>query len=255
MSAHAGDLIAKPALEQASAKRSWTGLHIGVGVGASIFNSEWTTDCLAPVALPATCPNDIFGSTTRIGNDNPAGFDNSGLRLNLYLGLDWQSSSGWVLGIEGDVARLDSAKERIGIPGTWSQDFGSGQNSARVENVWDASLRARAGYLITPRTLVYSTGGIAFLHEKASASCEGGFPVGWCDAPHTDSASATAVGWTAGGGIERMIAPAWIIRGEYRYSDYGSRSFTLFDDASLDSVGFKVEQKESLAYIGLSRRF
>ena len=93
------------------------------------------------------------------------------------------------------------------------------------------------------------------MREDVTATCEGAFPVGWCTRANSDSESATVVGWTIGGGIERMISPAWIVRGEYRYSDYGSRSFTLLDDVSLDSIEVTVEQKASIAYVGLSRRF
>ena len=122
---------------------------------------------------------------------------------------------------------MDSAATHVGIPGTWSDDFGPGSNAARIENLWDASLRARVGFLLTPRTLVYSTGGLAILREEISATCDGAFPVGWCSVPNGDSQAATVYGWTAGGGIERMIAPTWIVRGEYRYSDYGHWITTL----------------------------
>ncbi len=146
-------------------------------------------------------------------------------------------------------------RTRVGIPGTWSIAFGPDLNTARIESAWDASIRARAGFLLTPKTLVYSTGGLALMHQEVSATCDGTFPTGWCAAPNADSISAIATGWTAGGGIERMLGHAWIVRGEYRYSDYGSRSFTLFEDAPLDSVGVTIEQKTSLAYVGVSRRF
>jgi outer membrane immunogenic protein len=254
--ADASDLIAGPARDPARDEEpSWTGIYMGGGIGAASFNSRWQTDCLASVALPAGCPNDIFGGATRVGNDNPAHFDSSGMRLNLYLGLDWQLSKRFVVGLEGEAALLDADRTRAGIPGAWSTDFGPGSNSASIKDHWDASLRARVGFLLTPRTLVYSTGGLAILREEVRATCEGSFPVGWCAAPNSDSESATLYGWTAGGGVERMIGPAWILRGEYRYSDYGISSFTLFDDASLDSVNISIEQKGSIAYVGLSRRF
>jgi len=128
-------------------------------------------------------------------------------------------------------------------------------DSARIESAWDASLRGRLGFLLTPKTLVYTTGGLALLHQEVGASCGGTYPVGWCIVPNADSRSAISAGWTAGGGIERMLTPAWILRGEYRYSDYGSQSFTLFEDQPLDSIDLTVEQKASLAYLGLSRRF
>jgi outer membrane immunogenic protein len=252
-SAFADDLIAGPALD-ASTDESWTGVHLGVSLGARLSDTVWTTDCLAPVALPATCPNDSFGGGTRIGNDNPASFDNGVPRVGGYLGVDWQVAN-LVFGIEGEAAWADDSRTHAGIPGTWSTDFGPDLNSARIESAWDASIRARAGFLLTPKTLVYSTGGLALMRQEVSASCDGTFPVGWCALPNADSSSAIAVGWTAGGGIERMLLRSWIVRGEYRYSDYGSRSFTLFEDAALDSVGVTIEQKTSLAYVGVSRRF
>lgn len=252
-SAFADDLIAGPALD-ASTDESWTGIHLGVGLGARLSDSVWTTDCLAPVALPATCPNDTFGGETRIGNDNPASFDRRALRLGGYLGVDWQVAS-LVFGIEGEAAWADVSRTQAGIPGTWSTEFGLDLDSARIESAWDASMRARAGFLLTPKTLVYSTGGLALMHQEISATCDGTFPVGWCAVPNADSISTIAVGWTAGGGIERMLAHSWIVRGEYRYSDYGSQSFTLFEDAPLDGVAVTIEQKASIAYVGISRRF
>lgn len=249
----AQDLIAKPAPEP-SIEDYWTGVHLGISVGARLSDATWTTDCLAPAALPATCPNDIFVGATRIGNDNPASFDNGAPRLGLYLGADWQIAN-LVLGIEGEAAWADDSRSHAGIPGTWSTDFGPDLNTARIESAWDASIRARAGFLLTPKLHVYSTGGLAVLHQEVSATCEGTFPVGWCVTPHADSQSVIATGWTVGGGIERMLSRSWIVRGEYRYSDYGSRSLTLFEDEPLDSVGVTIKHKSSLAYLGISRRF
>ena len=179
--ASAQDLVAGPALAQAAGD-IWTGVHIGGGIGAAAFNSRWTTDCLASVALPATCPNDMFGGATRVGNDNPADFDPSGIRLNFYLGLDWQASSWLVVGIEGEVAKLkDSVRSA-----DWNSRYLADrlrpwpEHRADRERMVDASLRGRVGFLLTPRTLIYSTGGLAILREEVSAGCGDSFPVGWC---------------------------------------------------------------------------
>jgi outer membrane immunogenic protein len=251
--AFAQDLIAKPALEP-SAEESWTGVHLGVSVGARLSDAKWTTDCLAPLALPGTCPNDIFGGSTRIGNDNQASLDTVAPRFGGYLGADVQIAS-FVFGIEGDASWADDERSRIGIPGTWSVDFGPGLNTARIESAWDASVRGRAGILINPRLLIYSTGGLALLQQEVSASCEGSFPEGWCATPNFDSESAIAVGWTLGGGFERMLARSWFLRGEYRYSDYASQSYILFEDDPFDSIEVTIDQVASAAYLGLSRKF
>jgi outer membrane immunogenic protein len=116
-------------------------------------------------------------------------------------------------------------------------------------------VRARVGFLAKSNLLLYSTGGVAFLWQEVSATCEAVFPVGWCVVPNSDSDRNTNIGWTLGGGGEWMFAPRWSLRGEYRYSDYGSRSFTFFADEPIDSVSFSVEQKAQTAYIGLTHRF
>lgn len=254
----AQDLIAGPARAEDTPPPaddpSWTGLHLGISAGARLADAAWTTDCLAPGALPGTCPNDGFGGSTRIGNDNPASFDSLDARLGAYLGVDWQLSH-VVVGVEADASWMENSEEQLGIPGAWSTDFGPGIDAARIESTWDASVRARGGFLITPTVLIYSTGGIAFLHQEVSARCDGTFPAGWCSSPNSDSDSVVLMGWTAGGGFEKMFGHAWIVRGEYRYSEFESRSLTLFDDAPLDSLGVTVDETLSTAYLGLSRKF
>jgi outer membrane immunogenic protein len=232
----------------------WTGFYVGLGLGGRWTDTEWTTDCLAPVALPAGCPNDFFPGTTRIGNDNPVDFGEGAFRVGGHAGFDWRIST-WVLGVEGDLGWADTSRSRTGIPGTWPADLGGGFDSASVESQWDASLRARAGFLLTPTLIVYATGGVAFLRQEVSASCEAVFPVGWCVVSNSDSDTETYVGWTFGAGGEWMFARHWSLRGEYRYSDYGSRSFTFFADEPIDSVGFSVEQKAHMSSVGLSYRF
>lgn len=233
---------------------AWSGIHFGVGAGGSLFDTSWTTDCLAALALPADCPNDFFGGSTRIENDNLVRFDAAAFRLSVYLGADWQFSR-LVIGIEGDGAWSSADNSHGGIPGTWSSDFGPGQNLSRIENAWDASMRARAGFLVTPTLLVYSTGGLALLGQTVSAHCEGSFPEGWCMTPHSESRSEVLTGWTLGGGIETMLTPGWALRAEYRYSDYGSRSYVFFEDEPLDSAAVTISNRAQIAYIGLSRRF
>ncbi len=45
-----------------------------------------------------------------------------------------------------------------------------------------------------------------------------------------DSLASGRVGWMVGGGIEYAIDPHWIIRAEYRYTDFG-----LFDEALVNT--------------------
>ena len=43
----------------------------------------------------------------------------------------------------------------------------------------------------------------------------------------TNGGSTTRWGWTVGGGIEWAFNPNWSLAGEYRYTDFGSRSVTF----------------------------
>lgn len=235
---------------------NWTGFYVGVGLGGRWTDTTWTTTCLAPVfdGFGNTCPNDIFAGTTRFRNDNPSKFDMSGFRASGYAGYNWQISN-WVLGVEGDWGWADNKETHTGIPGTWSATFGPGADTATVRDRWDASLRGRIGFLVTPSALLYATGGVAWLDKEISASCLATFPVGWCALGNAQSVTKTYTGWTAGGGIDWMFAPAWVARAEYRYSDYGTETFQFFSNVPIDSFNFSVEQKTHTAYVGLSYLF
>jgi outer membrane immunogenic protein len=237
---------------------NWTGFYVGVGLGGRWTESDWTTTCLAPVfSGTATCPNDVFG--TRIATENPAAFDTSGFRVSGYAGFNWQFAN-WVLGVEGDFGWADNSASRLGIPGTFTLALGPGADSSTITDKWDASARGRIGYLFAPQALFYVTGGAAWIEKEVSATCAGTFPVGWCITPGgtAQSVSDTFFGWTLGGGIEWLMAPGWVLRAEYRYTDYGSQTYTFFTGpgvAAGDDFTFDVEQQTHTAYVGLSYLF
>jgi outer membrane immunogenic protein len=244
---------ALPARE-ASAVAQWTGPFLGLGLGGRWIDTEWQTECLAATALPRDCPNDIFQGRTRIGNDNPVDFGDSAFRLNAFFGYDQQIAR-MVIGVEGDVGVANGGERRKAIPGTWSDDLGADDDSSKVRGTWDASLRARLGFLVAPAVLIYSTGGLAVLNQDVSASCAGFYPAGWCLTPHSETINQTFVGWTVGGGAEWMFADNWSVRGEYRYSEYGKEPLTFFADAPLDSLRAGLRSAQSVGYMGISRRF
>jgi outer membrane immunogenic protein len=88
-------------------------------------------------------------------------------------------------------------------------------------------VRGRAGVAFD-RFLPYVTGGVAF----------GGFRMTEFDDGDFDSAGrATLTGWTAGVGAEYALTNNWTVRGEYRYTDFGSKSFsTTYDGGSYDWI-------------------
>jgi outer membrane immunogenic protein len=77
----------------------------------------------------------------------------------------------------------------------------------------------RLGYAFD-RTLVYAKGGFAFSNGEASVA---NFCAGGLGSAKTD----TFTGWTAGGGVEYSINPAWSLKIEYQHFDFGTEDVVL----------------------------
>lgn len=221
---------------------SWRGFYVGATGGERYLTAHWRTDSAlnGNFALsPETRAPALNSETGRFGVDAGwnAGFD-----------------SPWLLGVEADWAEGWNAKSYPLVPGTdWPIPPGN-PDSTSVSASWDSSIRVRGGYEVSPRWLVYGTAGLAALRVKATVNC----PVDgvWCgDASHFDSYERTQLGWTAGAGVERLIADHWIARLEYRYSDYGTFSHTFLPAAASDDVETSVYMRSSTVDAGLAYKF
>ena len=128
-----------------------------------------------------------------IGGAKPDGFAIGG-----YAGYNLQfDGSPIVIGVETDINYSD-ADSRRGL--------------FKFDTRWNGATRARAGFAFD-RFLVYAAGGVAYSDTRLRAA-------GLKD-------SQTAIGWTAGAGVEGAVTENIILRSEYRYSDYGSERYTL----------------------------
>jgi outer membrane immunogenic protein len=241
----------------------FSGFYVGGSLGDRLSDADWTTTCLQPGFAPCSAPN----FPARLGFNNSVSLNSNSMRVGGYAGYNWQIYN-VVLGAEADVAWADSSAFVLGIPG--AEDPGvtgsPGLDSARIRETWDASVRGRLGYVVTGNVLLYGTAGASWINVQSSATCATAFPVGWCSAaPNpllgtTQTASATRVGWTAGGGIEVMVAPNWLARAEYRYTDYGTFGATLFTGFNGvvnngDAFTFNTSLKTQTALIGIAYKF
>jgi outer membrane immunogenic protein len=231
----------------------WSGFYVGVELGAQVTDNAWrTTSVFLPPGIPA------FANAA-------ANFDQTAFRGGGYAGYDYQFHPYWLVGIEGDIAGMaPSQRTLIGIPGTISTPGFLGalaagnpdRVSSRVD--WDASIRGRLGFLPVPNVLLYGTGGVAFADVNYTTSCGlPAFPAGsWCSfAPKSESHNSVRTGWTAGGGIEAFIVPRWIIRGEYRYSEYDSQNHVFFANAPTDTVSATTKLRTHNVMLGFSYKF
>jgi outer membrane immunogenic protein len=224
----------------------WSGFYVGVSVGGRWSDDQWTTTAVSSFLI-APDPSSAV-----------AKFDPGGVRAGGYLGYNWQVSD-WVFGIEGDAAWANNKTTLAGIPGTFGPLFGLGPlafDSARVKEGADGSLRLRAGYLVSPNWLFYSTGGVAFQQVSVNASCAGSlFNASFCSAVRDETASSTRVGWTVGAGVEVSFSPNWLLRGEYRYADYGTLNHDFFAGTITDDVTANVRFHTNTATVGIAYKF
>jgi outer membrane immunogenic protein len=233
----------------------WTGTYLGGGVGAKWADTTWTTTSIVYPFFAAV-----------VDRSSPRDYDSSGLRLGGYFGYNWQFAPQWVAGVEADWAYANKKVATAGIPGCSIVCIvgfpGPGVDVSSVKMGWDASARVRLGFLLTPNLLAYGTGGIAWQHFEASATCQHTLPDPICVVlPGSPFASVTnkvtRTGWTIGGGLEARISGNWLLRGEYRYSDFGTKdnSFNLGLPGATTIVNSQLKITTQIATLGIAYKF
>jgi len=260
--ASAADMAVKAPMA-APVVASWTGFYIGVDVGGRWSDANWTTTCLQQGF--AACPAANFPA--RFAFNNPSNYNSSGFKGGGYGGYNWQMSN-WVVGVEGDVQWGDNKRTKAGIPGANDPTIAGspGLDSSSIRQNWEASLRGRLGVLVTPGVLFFGTGGVAFTNVESSGFCGTAFPVGWCSAGAgtfvgtSQTRSSDRVGWTVGAGVEAMVTSNWLLRGEYRYADYGKYSSTIFAGQgggaiNADAVTYDTSLRTHSVTVGLAYKF
>lgn len=120
-----------------------------------------------------------------------------GFSGGLLGGYNHLVTSRFLLGIEGDV-NWSHISHVENLPTTGIDAFTLTQNKAY-------SLRGRAGYLVTPGTLLYATGGWAWSQNVYSLMAGGGF----------ESIGYNTNGPEFGIGVETMLGAGWSARIEY----------------------------------------
>jgi outer membrane immunogenic protein len=205
--------VYKPPLVPA-AYTGWNGFYIGLNAGGGIGLAH--NDFSVAVA-----PN--FASI-----NNPL----TGAVGGVEAGFNWQT--GWtVLGLEADfsASSLRGSLSAPCPPGFCGLPL-SASFSQKVP--WFGTARGRVG-IASNGWLIFATGGYAYARLDTDAVATAG--------PATAALSMheTRNGWTAGGGIEVVLAPGWSGKLEYLYLDYRHsntiwvwpRLLPLTDDARL----------------------
>ncbi|MEP9388985.1 outer membrane protein [Mesorhizobium sp. KR9-304] len=151
-----------------------------------------------------------FGGETEDETFNNT-IDTDGFLAGGFAGYNYQVGN-MVAGVEADIGY------------SWEDGSNAGLTS---DSGVEGSLRARLGYVISPSVLLYATAGGAAKDLEVSG---GGV-----------SDSNTMIGWTAGGGADIMVTERVFGRVEYRYTDFGSDTFTTsLGDADVSDKNHRI---------------
>lgn len=190
---------------------SWAGLYIGGHVGG-MFGTASFDDPLGP---------SLFGDRVRT----------PGFLGGAQLGYSFQAPGApWVFGLEGDVSGLASDGTNTCL--AFSALFVSA--NCRSRPFADGTVTARVGYALGAQghTLVYGKAGGAWLNEDVDITTNRSPPL-----VLATSTSRTGLGWTAGAGVEQALTPAWSLRLEYDFLQFGSFGVATPPGAILEPGG------------------
>lgn len=194
---------AAPATAQ---QHDWSGFYAGVSGAYSFADAAIYNDYFADGSL-------IYASQLEFGQAF------AGVRA----GRNFDLPQGFVFGIETDLmfagkgfARLETAANGV-LAGT--------DDLYNISHVWTARLR-----LGMPRgdLLPFITGGIAAAHVRT----------GWDSIPPNDlfgRGSATAIGFTAGAGLEYAVHNHVRLNAEYRYTNLGTTALPVHEQDGFTS--------------------
>jgi outer membrane immunogenic protein len=199
---------------------SWTGFYLGGQVGGAWGHDDAS---LVNPGVPVAINFPFIINTKSVIGGAHAGYN---VQFNQF-----------VLGVEGSVDWTDLRD--TSVVGICPLFCGTFMTKTDVQG----SIRGRAG-IAFDRALIYATGGLAFANIRNTydtTAFGGGFA----------SISTTRTGGTVGGGIQYAITNNWSVRGEYRYTDFGS----FVDKSSVaffPATNVNRHLTESQAEVGLS---
>jgi outer membrane immunogenic protein len=232
---------------------SWTGFYAGANLGWSFGRSS------ADVTI-AGAP--FFTTSERM----------DGVLGGLQAGYNWQSGR-LVFGAETDIqATGQKASSSLVdfIPGTPAIPcilfdppapaciVGTGIPATpgitgiityQNKLPWFGTVRGRIGVTPANAWLVYATGGLAYGEVTTTGT------LNVSGAGVSLSSTALKVGWTAGLGVEAMVANGWTVKLEYLFVDFGHVNAALIGIAPITAVGAGSHVTDNIVRVGFNYRF
>lgn len=209
---------------------TWTGCYIGGHFGGLLGRERYTDTTGNFITRDMVVDQDIRGV---IGGGQ--------------IGCDYQASTNWIVGLEGQFSWSNAAgdiHDPFSDPGV-----GGFQAFLHARTEWLSSGTARVGYT-WDRWMIYAKGGAAWAHDRYTFDGVGFLGPG----PFAFNGSETRVGWTVGAGAELAFAQNWSAKLEYSYYDFGNQT-SILSDRVFGTQPIGVEQTIHTVKVGLNYRF
>lgn len=186
---------------------------IVLATAAAAFGAALATPALAQDG-PFTGPRvEVLGGYDNLGVDGDGDAEGrEGFAYGVGIGYDVQTAGGLVLGAEGEWTDATTRARSY-------NEFVAGDR-LRVDAGRDLYVGGRVGYVVSPLAMVYAKAG--YTNARIEARYDDGVE-GFRDHANMD-------GYRLGAGIEYNMTPSTYVKGEYRYSHYGS-----VDDFDIDT--------------------
>ncbi|MCL6251766.1 outer membrane beta-barrel protein [Altererythrobacter sp. KTW20L] len=175
------------------------------------------------------------GSSEDFDNDDDFNRSIDDVAYGVGAGFDF-GMGGLVLGVEGEWMMSNASTQ---FETTSFTTFGV----SNFEVGRDLYAGARAGFAVTPSTLLYAKGGYTNTRLNILAS----------DNATDTRTKAKLDGWRAGAGVEQMLNDNVYAKVEYRYSNYQRGEFEA--PSGLESDRFDVDLDRHQVMVGFGARF
>ncbi|WP_180299364.1 outer membrane protein [Bartonella tribocorum] len=242
----------------ASSPFSWAGFYFGGQIGG--FSSK-TSGTTRDVDIPLF-PDEKSKNKPWVPLEKQYTPELSGFIGGLYAGVNFDLGNNFIAGLDTDILLTEKKDtktkfkaEKSGVEGTKPNGSGSKDTEERslkeesfsngkeqdffrsasedkekkssltfnhtFKQKWTGATRVRVGFS-AGRVMPYIAGGVAYgqFEDILSTVITGEEPFN-----KTEDAKKTMIGYTLGGGVDFAMTDNFIVRAEYRYSDFGKKKF------------------------------
>jgi outer membrane immunogenic protein len=227
---------------------TWSGCYVGASAGSSAGRSQHVAVAGSNFSNPALGAGNVIPAGTNITDS----FNVSGFIGGFQGGCNWQWGA-WVFGFEGDGSATNKEGQAFETP-LVPLFAGSANWVSQTQERWLVTARARLGWTIWDRTMVYATGGAAWAKIDASEWVFAANGTGPIRTGHQESNVRS--GWTVGAGAEYALGYGWSAKGEYLYVKFDDyTTFTTGPFAPMSVSPRQVKLEDHIFRAGMNYRF